>query len=191
MLMIDLHASPLLNHTKISEGRLNPLRKSQEVIGLSIIHLQTGKKIGTVCDLLFDRSQQLRGVLIESGSWLKKRKYIPADGITSIGKDAVIVDNEEAVLPMDSLAEQWTGVCSGNKKLKGRPILLSNGMEIGMIENVYFMEEMGTLIGYEISEGLINDLRYGRKILKSSQPLIWGEDVLIAPADQVHVEDPR
>lgn len=182
---------PGKNHTMVSGGRLIPLRKSQEVIGLSIIHLGTGKKIGTVCDLLFDNSQRLRGVLLESNGWFKKRKYIPADCITSIGKDAVIVDNPESVLPLDHLAEQWTGVFSGQKRLKGRSILLSNGYELGMIQNVYFLEEMGTLIGYEISDGLLGDLRQGRKMVKSDQPLIWGDDVLIAPADQVQVQDAR
>ncbi|SEM73173.1 PRC-barrel domain-containing protein [Lihuaxuella thermophila] len=167
------------------------MRKSQEVIGLPIIHLSSGKKIGTVTDLLFDGSQQLRGVLVENGGFLKKRRYIPAESITSIGKDAVIVDNMHAVLPLDSVAEQWTGILSGHKRLKGRPVVLSNGCEIGMIENVYFLEEVGTLIGYEISDGILNDLRQGRKMLKSTQPLIWGEDVLIASADQVQVQDAR
>ncbi|MBA4493008.1 PRC-barrel domain-containing protein [Paenactinomyces guangxiensis] len=167
------------------------MRKSQEVIGLSVVHLHSGKKLGTVCDLLFDGSQQLRGLLVENGSFFKKRRYIPADRVTSIGKDAVIVDNKDAILPLDPIVEQWTGILSGQKKLKGRSVLLSNGYEIGMIENVYFLEEMGTLIGYEISDGILSDLRQGRKMLKSSQPLIWGEDVLIAPADQVQVQDAR
>ena len=166
------------------------MRKSQEVIGLSIIHLETGKKLGTVCDLLFDEQQKLRGIVMEEGSLFKRQKFIAADHVISIGKDAVVVDNEQ---PFSSNPQNpnWMSVCSGEKKLKGRAILTSNGYEMGLVENVYFMEEMGTLIGYELSDGIINDIRDGRKWLKATTPLIWGEDVLIAPADQIEVKDAK
>lgn len=167
------------------------MRNSQEVIGLWIVHLPKGKRLGKVSDLLFDADQQLRGMLIETSGLLRRRKFLPADRICSIGKDAVIVDNETAILPLDEVAEQWISVLSGHKRLKGRSVLLSTGYEVGTIENVYFLEEMGTLIGYEISDGLLNDLQNGRKWLKSAQPLIWGEDVLIASADQVQLQDAR
>jgi uncharacterized protein YrrD len=168
------------------------LRKSQEVIGLPILYLYTGKEVGTVCDLLFDGdSQQFQGVVLESGDFMKKRKYIPSDHITSIGKDAVVVDSQELILPIDATAKTWISLLSGEQRLRGRPIFLSNGYSLGMVENVYFLEEMGTLIGYEISDGLLHDLQYGRKMLKSDQPLLWGVDVLIAPEGQVHLQDAR
>jgi uncharacterized protein YrrD len=168
------------------------LRKSQEVIGLPIIYLSTGKKVGTVYDLLFDGdSQQFRGVVLERGDFMKKRKYIPSDHITSIGTDAVVVDSEASILPIDQIAKAWISLLSGEQRLRGRPVLLSNGCALGMVENVYFLEEMGTLIGYEISDGLLHDLQYGRKMLQSDQPLLWGVDVLIAPAGETHLLDAR
>ena len=72
--------------------------------------------------------------------------------------------------------------------LKGRSVLLTSGYELGVIENVYFMEEMGTIIGYELSDGWIDDLMEGRKVLKASEPLVWGQDVLIAKKDHVKVQ---
>jgi uncharacterized protein YrrD len=167
------------------------LRKSQEVIGLSIIHVKTGKKLGTVSDLLFDRGGQWRGIVLENGGLFKRKKYIPSDQICSLGKDAVMVDNTQAILPFDGQAKKWICLYSGDKKLKGRTILTDSGYEMGMVENVYFMEEVGMLIGYEVSDGLISDIKEGRKVLKTFQPLVWGEDVLIAPADQIEIKDAR
>ena len=166
------------------------MRKSQEVIGLSIIHLETGKKLGTVCDLLFDEEQQFRGILMEDGGLFKRRKFISTDHIVSIGNDAVVVDNEHP-FSANPKNKNWMSICSGDKKLKGRTILTSSGYEMGLVENVYFLEEMGTLIGYELSDGILNDIRDGRKWLKTKKPLIWGEDVLIAPADQIEVKDAK
>jgi uncharacterized protein YrrD len=167
------------------------LRKSQEVLGLAVIHSKTGKKLGTVSDLLFDETQKLRGLLVENGGWLRKRRWIPIEEIQSMGKDAILVDSEEALLTLNEETESWTGILSGDKKLRGRPVLLSNGCEIGVLENVYFLEEVGTLIGYELSDGWINDLQDGRKVLKSNAPLVWGEDVLIAPFDQIQLKDQK
>lgn len=165
------------------------MRKSQEVIGLSIIYLQTGKKLGTVCDLLFDERQQLRGVVLEEGGLFKRQKFIPINDVVSIGKDAVVVDNEQP--SPNPQNENWMGLYTGQKKLKGRTILTNSGYEMGFVENVYFLEEVGTLIGYELSDGLINDIREGRKWLKATQPLVWGEDVLIASPDQIEVKNGR
>ncbi len=163
--------------------------KSQEVIGLSVFHLETGKKVGVVRDVLFDPSQRFSGILLEDGGWLRRRRYVPHDNIESIGKDAVVIRSKQRILPFDeAMAKDLTGICSGQKMLKGRSVLLTSGYELGVIENVYFMEEMGTIIGYELSDGWIDDLMEGRKVLKASEPLVWGQDVLIAKKDHVKVQ---
>lgn len=165
------------------------MRKSQEVIGLSIIHRYTGKQLGTVADLLFDSALVWQGILFEHGGLFKRRKFIPAKRIYSMGTDAIIVDSEAAIEPLPKEAAVWISLRSGDKKLKGRPIVLSNGHELGVVENVYFQEEVGTMIGYEVSEGLLADLRQGRKVLKFPKPLVWGEDVLIAPYEEIRSQE--
>lgn len=164
------------------------MRKSQEVIGLSVVDLKSGKKVGVVKDLLFDASQTLIGILLEDGGWLRRRNYVPYDNILSMGRDAVVIKNKDRILPFDESTKDWTGLCSGQKSLKGRSVLLTSGHELGVIENVYFMEEVGTIIGYELSDGWIHDVMEGRKVLQASEPLIWGQDVLFAKEDQVKVQ---
>lgn len=175
-------------HTKDSQRRLIPLRKSQEVIGLSVIHLKTGTKLGEVKDILFDTQQQFCGLLLEDGGWLQRRRYIPKSNIQSIGRDAVVIHDQKQILPFHESTQEWTGLYSGRKRLKGQTVLSETGNELGVIENVYFMEEVGTLIGYELSDGWISDLTEGRKVLKTTEPLIWGKDVLIAHQEGVKVE---
>jgi uncharacterized protein YrrD len=165
------------------------LRNSQEVIGLAVFHQETGKKLGTVCDLLFDDSHKLRGLLLENGGWLKRRRFLPADAILSIGKDAVVMKKGTTLKPLDSSLHDCFGLVTGEKALRGRSLLLTSGLQLGTVENVYFQEELGTLIGYELSEGWLNDLRFGRKMLKANGTFIWGEDALIANSGQVQLEE--
>ncbi|QKG85072.1 photosystem reaction center subunit H [Kroppenstedtia pulmonis] len=155
------------------------MRKSQDIIGLPVIHVNTGKQLGRVKDLLFDRQQYLRGVLLESGGWVRRGRYIPTERIGSLGEDAVMVNSEADILPLNEAQNQWVGLLTGQRKLKGLPVMQSDGRELGMVEDVYFMEEMGTLMGYELSDGFINDLRLGRKIYQPDSPLTWGKDALI------------
>lgn len=164
------------------------MQKSQEVIGLSVFHRKSGQKVGVVKDILFDASQCFMGLLLEDGGWFQRRRYIPNDNIVSIGRDAVIIEDRKRILPFDESTKDWTGVCSGQKSLKGQPVLLTSGHELGIIENVYFMEEMGTIVGYELSDGWLHDVVEGRKVLKTSEPLIWGRDACIAREDHVQVQ---
>ena len=62
-------------------------------------------------------------------------------------------------------------------------MLTVTGSELGRLENVYFLEEMGTLIGYELTDGFLTDLKEGRKTLHPAERLTWGDDALIVPGD--------
>lgn len=157
------------------------LRSSHDVLGLPIYATSSGKQVGRVRDMLFDRRQRLFGLLVEGKGWTKRRSYIPVDCIAMIGLDAVTVDNEAVVQPLMAEHEDMIGVYSGKRKLKGLPVLTATGSELGRLENVYFLEEMGTIIGYELTDGLLADLREGRKALRTTERLTWGDDALIVP----------
>lgn len=161
------------------------MRSSQDVIGLPVYAISSGKQVGIVRDLLFDNHQQLFGLLVESKGWMMRRRYIPADRIVSFGFDAVTVDSENVLEPLEDPHEKVVGVCSGKHKLKGLPVMTVTGSELGRLENVYFLEEVGTLIGYELTDGLITDLREGRKALRSTESLTWGDDALIVSRNAV------
>lgn len=165
------------------------MRKSQDIIGLAVIPLDTGKKTGTVRDLLFDNQQRFLGILMEEPGIFRRKRWIPAEKIRNMGKDAVMVDSEQSILPLSELGASFISLESGPFAIKGKPVLSPAGAELGVVENVYFLEEVGTLIGYELSEGLISDLTEGRKWLQTQSPLVWGEDVLIAPENQFQMKE--
>jgi uncharacterized protein YrrD len=166
------------------------LRKTRDVIGLPVIVSETGKQIGTVRDLLFDGRQNLRGVLLERDGWVRRGRFIAVENIAAFGSDAVMIHSEEAVSPLGDEQRKWVGLLSGERKLRGRPVIMANGRELGWVEDVYFREELGTLIGYELSDGFLADVRNGRKVLRpGTMHLTWGEDVIIAPDDDISLQD--
>ncbi|BCU82500.1 hypothetical protein JIR001_22830 [Polycladomyces abyssicola] len=158
------------------------MRKSQDVIGLPVYHAQTGRHLGTVRDLLFDEMQRFCGLLLEDGGVFKPGRYLPSELIGAIGTDAVMADSEPIPYSSPQALQRWTGMLTGQRKLRGRPVMTEQGQALGMVEDVYFLENAGTLVGYELSDGWWSDWREGRKVLRAPCPLIWGEEILIAPA---------
>jgi uncharacterized protein YrrD len=165
------------------------LRKSQEVIGLPVTTRESGKQLGAVVDLLFNNEQQFIGCMLEHCGWWRKRRFLPTEKMTQIGRDTVMVEDLTSALPFTKQEEAYTCFLSGENSLRGRSILLANGTFLGLIENVYFLADMGTLIWYELSNGLFNDLRVGRKLFKAKEPVNWGGEVLIAPSTGYELKD--
>jgi uncharacterized protein YrrD len=50
-------------------------------------------------------------------------------------------------------------------------LLTAEGEKLGLLEDVYFLEEVGTIVGYEVTEGLVADLVEGRRVVKSNSKL--------------------
>ncbi len=165
------------------------MRKSQEVIGLTVTARKSGKQLGAVVDLLFNNEQQFVGCMLEHCGWWRHRGFIPIDKITQVGKDAVMVADVTSLFPFTKQEKAYTCFLSGEKRLKGRPIMLAGGTFLGLIENVYFHPEMGTLIGYELSNGLFNDLQDGRKVLQTEELVNWDQEVLIFPESGYQLKD--
>jgi uncharacterized protein YrrD len=151
------------------------------VIGLTVTAQESGKQLGAVVDLLFNSKQQFVGCMLEHCGWWRHRRFLPKKEIANAGKDAVIVPHASSLVPFTKKEEAYTCFLNGEKRLKGRTVLLTNGTFLGMVENVYFSMEMGTLVGYELSNGLLNDLRDGRKLFQVEHPVDWDMETFMVP----------
>lgn len=167
------------------------MRRSQELLGLSLISRSNGQQLGVICDLLFDSEQKVCGLLVENGGWWRKKFFVPREEVLSYSKDAVVIEDPSVIQPYDQTISCLTGIHTGPSPLKGRTIYFTNGTIIGNIANVYFSEELGRLIGYEISDGWLNDLRYGRRLLRPKEPLSWQQESIYTNGDEVQIQEVR
>lgn len=152
----------------------------QEMIGLSVIELPTGTCLGHVRDILLDKQWSFFGILLEPKGLLRSGKYVPSGAIHAVGEDCVTVLSESNVLPLPEEDDhEIIMMFTGSGQMKGRPAISASGYQLGQLEDVYFQEETGTIIGYELSDGFLADIMEGRKMIPSSvQPFI-GKDALI------------
>lgn len=160
------------------------MKKVQDVIGLPVLDLSSGKKVGIVKDVFFNSSGEMVGMTVESHRLMTKIRYLSFENVGAVGDDAVTIGTER-FLSSYIPNERFYGYHSGIRTYKELPVITTNGQELGHIKDVYFMEEMGKMIGYEISDGFLSDITEGRKMIKVPQRMILGEDALIVPIDEV------
>lgn len=160
--------------------------KLQQLIGLPVIVIHSGKRVGTVKDCWFDENWKLNGVVLEYGKWFAAKVRIVAwSDVLTCGEDVVIIASEDAVVSMKPKKVSrafYTGVV----KLKNMPVVTVHGDQLGLLSDVYFYPLQGTqIVGYELTDGFVSDLMEGRKWLKApSDPdmVLLGEDAIIVPA---------
>jgi uncharacterized protein YrrD len=106
--------------------------------------------------------------------------------LIALGEDAITIEQEEAITRLED-CEGYTSLINGDRKLKGLPILTANGQQLGIVDDVYLDQNLGKkVIGYELTEGFISDLKEGRKWLPLPESVTVGEDAIIVP---VHCQD--
>lgn len=162
--------------------------KANDVIGLPVLDLQAGQERGVVRDVLFDEDLAFQGLLVEVKAMFRRGRFIRADSIHSIGDDYVTISDIEALLPIHG-ADHLNGVRAGPIRMIGKPIITANGHRLGQVEDIYFQTEFGTIIGYEVSDGLLSDLMEGRKAIKHMDRTTVGEDAVILPLTALTEEE--
>jgi sporulation protein YlmC with PRC-barrel domain len=70
-----------------------------------------------------------------------------------------------------------TDLSSGNA-LAGKKVFSSAGEQVGTLSDVYFEEDDGRVVGFEISSGVVNDAAGGRKFLPAQQLDHVGDEIV-------------
>lgn len=67
----------------------------------------------------------------------------------------------------------------------GRPVITTNGKQLGILEEVYFDEKQGNIVGYELSDGFMNDVMDGRQLICQPDQFLFGQDAFVvqSPVD--------
>lgn len=157
------------------------MRKARDVIGLPVINVETGKQVGSAHDLLLNSEWKIEAIILGAKHWFSSPAYIEWNDVLALGEDAITIPGDEVVKAMEDDLPFYSLV-GGHKKVKGLPVITVNGQQLGIVEDVYLEEKMGKhVIGYELSEGFITDLREGRKWLPIPESVILGEDAIVVP----------
>lgn len=144
--------------------------RAREIVGLPMLDIHTGNHVGWVQDVVFDeKTDQVAGFILEAGFLFQTAKGIPRQALATLGKDALTI--------YDCGVQHLEGVCL-SKKI-GNQVYSQNGEAQGTIQDIFLDDTGQRIAGFEISDGLFNDLFYGRNAVWQQHVMVNGKDILI------------
>ncbi|MCM3599472.1 PRC-barrel domain-containing protein [Robertmurraya korlensis] len=145
--------------------------------GVSVYEKESGSKVGEVNDLIISAtSDSVQSLLVKQGMLVKRTALLDIQDVTSFGSDGVMIENRTLLRPINRGNHSSIAFCRG---LSGNMLLSSDGEQLGLIEDVYFKEELGTIVGYQCSDGFFSDIKEGKRVIKTDEPLQYGKDAII------------
>lgn len=150
-----------------------------------IVNQATGEKQGSVSKLIFDENTRSIVALLV-GSMIDRERVVRWASVESVGE--VIVIGGEAELTTLGDDPEVADLHKKGHKITGTDIVSEEGEKIGTVGDL-FVNERGEVVGYEVSRGMISDLR-GRKFLPIENIRAAGKDAIIASNPELlSVED--
>jgi len=160
------------------------LERYSEVLGLPVICVDSGKRIGSVCDLLFfPKYKKVRAILLEQTGCHIGKKAILLEDLLSMGKDAVIINDISCTKKIRDLEANDNLGKKG--KLIGLRIYSKSGEDFGTVKDILFDYKTGTIEGLEISNCLVYDIMQGRNIIPLFGKVEFSEENILVDNEAI------
>lgn len=153
----------------------NVLRASA-LLGLPVVTIDAGEDVAEVRDVLYSSERhELLGFTLNKRGRLAGRldRSLPVSGVSAIGADAVMVDDEDALSGEADLA----GRADGSAPVIGNRVVSSSGDVLGEVVGVILTTGTSpTAVGYEISTPESDDTAF---IPISAQVALSGDNLMV------------
>ncbi len=160
------------------------LHKYSEVLNLPVVCANNGKKAGAVKDIIFSpESREVKAFLLEHKGLEIKKKVLKLGSILNLGEDAVIIDSPGCVKSLGKAS--YSAEFKDEGSIIGLRIFTRSGEELGIVKDVIFDWQTGRIEGFEVSDGLLQDIIQGRNILPLFGKVEFGEDNVLVEKEAV------
>ncbi|VBB05983.1 Hypothetical protein LUCI_1194 [Lucifera butyrica] len=156
------------------------MKKSESILGLSVVSISEGSELGTVKDLVINPGEgTVAALLIDDGKWYLGAKLLPYTAIISIGEYAVTVEAGNSLLDIHDVPE-LEQLLAEEVKIIGTKVLTKTGQITGKVTE-FIIDDAGKISACEIEEISGNIVQ-----IPSQRIVTFGKSVLVitAPADE-------
>lgn len=156
------------------------MRRAHTIIGLPIISLAEGIRVGEIRDIVFDPDRRtIAGLVVTEANWRHDAEIVPIDRVRSFGRDAVTIHSMTGLVKART-DETLSKLMGSGVKLDGLLVMTEGGNYLGIIEEIV-VGPKGEMVAYEISAGFAEDLSRGKCLLPADEALTVGRDVATFP----------
>lgn len=160
------------------------LRRYGEVLNIPVICADSGKKAGVVKDVMFSPDKkEVKAFLLENTGLSLKKKVVFFEKLSHLGGDAAVIGDSGSVTEMDR--QDYAVAFPEEGRLLGLKVFSKTGGEIGSVRDVIFDDISGKVEGFEISDGLFQDVMGGRKMLPLFGRVELGKDFAVVENEAI------
>ncbi|QGQ47367.1 PRC-barrel domain-containing protein [Metabacillus sediminilitoris] len=154
------------------------MRTFSKLKGLPVYSNHDGNILGYVTNLCLSSNGFVHGLMIEGKGLFQRDRFVPIHSIHALGENGVMVDDKNKLLSIQEMRGNYT--YSTYDDIHFKTVLTKDGERLGLLEDVYFSEQMGTIEAYELTDGFFADIAEGKKVVKASgEPLTIGKDTIV------------
>jgi len=163
------------------------MKKSKQLVGVGIVDSQNGKIIGKIDNVVFfPGCKKILGFTVYCGKWVKKKKALLIDDVTSIGNDMIMARSGMSLVEYEK-GDDFYKAIEEKCKILGLQVITNKGEELGYIEDVIINEKNYCIEGYVLTDGIVEDILKGKSIIPFKEEMIFGEDTVIVNSDYKNV----
>jgi uncharacterized protein YrrD len=156
------------------------MRRARTIVGLPVISLAEGLRLGEIRDIVFDPDRRrIAGLVITEATWRRDAEIVPIDRVRSFGRDAVTIHSLEGLIKAKTDQDLYRLLTSG-VKVDGLLAMTEGGNYLGIMEEIV-VGPRGEMIAYEISAGFAEDLNRGKCLIPADEAVTVGKDVATFP----------
>jgi uncharacterized protein YrrD len=152
------------------------LRTFSLLKGQPVFDQNKGLKIGEVFDLSMTERGVVKGLLVKKGVLFKQIYFLSIENVASFGWDGIMVNGENQ---LEKLKTDPGYTFAHQHSLGGKMLISKSGDILGLLQDVYFQEEMGTIVGYEVTDGFFSEISEGNLVIQTETPPTIGKDAII------------
>jgi len=156
------------------------MRRARTIIGLPVISLAEGVRVGEVKDVVFDPDgRKIAALVITEASWRQDAEIIPMDKVRSFGRDAVTIHALDGLIGART-DRDLNRLFASDVKLDGLLVMTEGGNYLGILEEI-IVGLHGEMIAYEISTSFAEDVQQGKSLIPADEAVTVGRDVASFP----------
>ncbi|WP_096440417.1 PRC-barrel domain-containing protein [Alteribacter populi] len=144
------------------------MRTFQKVKGAPVFLLSNDENVGTVSDIFVGDNGKVAGYWVANRKWWNRQKFLPLSAVKQQELSNIYVNSKTDLTEVPHSLYRFH---EGKNHLFGKPLFSEDGAVKGLVEDVYFLDEMGTIVGYEVTDGFISDFTEGKHVVKTDAPL--------------------
>ena len=154
------------------------LRTFSTLKGLPVYCNESADLLGHIVDITISEEGIVFGLLMDGKGLFHRDRFIPIESIHALGENGVMVHDRKMLFSIHDMKESY--IYNTYDDLHNKTVLTREGEKLGLLEDVYFSEQMGTIEAYKLTDGFFADISEGKKVVKASgDPFTLSKDAIV------------